>query len=393
MFMMKKRNLTIFLIIAVLLGAGLSTAGFYVISTDGGNYVKVSTKDYQQLTYMSQKYSKLEQLEEAIDTYYYKEVPDDDLELGIYKGLFWGLGDIYSNYLTAEEYENMTIFTTGEFEGIGVTISATESGSITVVSTIEGSPAQKAGLKTGDMILKVDDVDYSSSDLDIAAAAIRGKPGTSVKITYMRGEKTTEINVTRANIVNQSVKSKILDGNIGYIQILQFESNTDEDFQKELRDMEMKTVSGIIIDLRNNGGGIVDSGVEIADMLLPEGIITILEDRNGEGETYKSDGNCTKIPYVLLVNKGTASTSEIVASAIKDNKGGKIVGTTTFGKGVVQSITPLPDGDAIKLTIMQYLSPNRNVIDKVGVEPNYVVELIEGDETDYQLNKALELLK
>jgi carboxyl-terminal processing protease len=312
---------------------------------------------------------------------------------GVYKGLFWGIGDPYSAYLTEQEYNDIMISTTGEYQGIGVTIAPDDNGLINVVSPIDGSPADKAGVKTGDKIISVGGKTYDGSSIDQAVAAMRGKPGTKVDLIVLRGENEMEFSITRANIVMQSVRSEVLDGNIGYIRISSFEEKTAEDFQSQLRDMEVKRVKGLVIDLRDNGGGLVDSSVQIADMLLDEGVVTYTEDRKGEKEYYKAKAGKTDLPYVILVNGGTASASEILTAAVKDHKGGKIVGTNTYGKGIIQSIEQLTNGDAVKLTIMQYFSPNGSVIHKVGIKPDVEAEALATDTTDKQLEKAVELLK
>ncbi len=222
---------------------------------------------------------------------------------------------------------------------------------------------------------------------------MRGKPGTKVDIVVLRGEEELDFSITRANIVMQSVRSEMLDGNIGYIRISSFEEKTAEDFKQQVRDMEIKRVKGLVIDLRDNGGGLVESSVQIADLLLDEGVVTYTEDRKGEKEYYKAKAGKTDLPYVILVNGGTASASEILTAAVKDHKGGKIVGTNTYGKGIIQSIEQLSNGDAVKLTIMQYFSPNGSVIHKVGIKPDVEVEALATDTTDKQLEKAVELLK
>ena len=191
----------------------------------------------------------------------------------------------------------------------------------------------------------------------------------------------------------QTVRSEILDGGIGYIRISSFEEKTADDFKEHLRDLELKGVKGFVLDLRDNGGGLVEVSVEVADALLEEGVVTYTEDRKGNKEYYKSEPGKTNLNYVVLVNGGTASASEIITGAIKDQKSGIIVGATTYGKGIIQSIEQLSNGDAVKLTIMQYFSPNGNVIHKVGVKPDIEVEELIDDELDQQLEKAIELLK
>jgi carboxyl-terminal processing protease len=214
-----------------------------------------------------------------------------------------------------------------------------------------------------------------------------------VTITYWREGVTTDVVLTRAKIVDKSVYSKMLTEDLAYIRITQFEKNTDKDFQLTLNQLEESGVKGIIIDLRNNGGGLIDSGIKIADMLLGEGTITYLENNKKERTYYNSDDSATGIPYLLLINEGTASTSEILAAAIQDNQGGRVIGTKSFGKGVVQSVEMLTDGDALKLTVMQYYSPKGKTIHGKGVTPEVIVEDIEATPLDEPLEKAIQLLQ
>ena len=280
------------------------------------------------------------------------------------------------------------ISTTGEYQGIGVTIAPDDRGLINVVSPIDGSPAEKAGIKSGDKIISVGDQVYDGSSIDQAAAAMRGKPGTKVDLIIIRGQQELKFTITRANIIMHTVRSEVLEGDIGYIRISSFEEKTARDFKEHLRNLELKGVKGFILDLRDNGGGLVEVSIEVADALLEEGIVTYTEDRKGKKEYYKSKPGRTNLPYVVLVNGGTASASEIVTGAIKDHKGGVVVGTTTYGKGIIQSIEQLSNGDAIKLTIMQYFSPDGNIIHKVGIKPDIEVEDLADDDLDQQLVKV-----
>ncbi len=393
MFMMKKRNLIFIIVIAVLVGALATGGAIYLVGYASGGYMAVTNDEYNNYKLMKEKYGKLAELEQYIQEKYYVPVDEDKLTEGMYKGLFWGIGDPYSAYLTEEEYNDIMISTTGEYQGIGVTIAPDDTGLINVVSPIDGSPAEAAGIKSGDKIISVGGKTYDAASIDQAVAAMRGKPGTKVDLVILRGGNELEISITRANIVMQSVRSEVLDGNIGYIRISSFEEKTAEDFKQQLRDMELKRVTGLVIDLRDNGGGLVDSSIDIADMLLDEGVVTYTEDRKGNKDYYKSASDKTELPYVVLVNGGTASASEILTGAIKDHKGGKIVGTTTYGKGIIQSVEQLSNGDAVKLTIMQYFSPDGNVIHKVGIKPDVEVEALAEDTTDKQLEKAMELLQ
>lgn len=393
MFMMKKRNLIFIIVIAVLVGALATGGAFFLVGYASGGYMAVTNDEYNNYKLMKEKYGKLAELEQYIQEKYYIPVDEEKLTEGMYKGLFWGIGDPYSAYLTEEEYNDIMISTTGEYQGIGVTIAPDDTGLINVVAPIDGSPAEAEGIKSGDKIISVGEKTYDAGSIDQAVAAMRGKPGTKVNLIILRGGNELEFSITRANIVMQSVRSEVLDGNIGYIRISSFEEKTAEDFKQQLRDMELKRVKGLVIDLRDNGGGLVDSSVDIADLLLDEGVVTYTEDRKGNKNYYKSASDKTELPYVVLVNGGTASASEILTGAIKDYKAGKIVGTTTYGKGIIQSVEQLSNGDAVKMTIMQYFSPDGNVIHKVGIKPDVEVEALAEDTTDKQLEKAMELLQ
>lgn len=374
------------MVLGMVLAIGLSALFFWRQDT-----VLLSQSKYDAMTEMAGKYEKTEQLSQLIQQNYYLPVEEGNLMEGVYRGLFQGLKDPYSEYLTAEEYEELMIHTLGEFEGIGVTITADENGNIIVVSTIEGTPADLAGLKTGDIITMVDGDPYTGMELSKAAQAMRGEKGTQVTITYWRAGVMKEETLTRATIIGQSVYSKILENDIGYLRITQFEKNTAVDFEREFRGLQSRDVQGIVIDIRNNGGGIMDSGIAIADLLIGQGTITYLENQKGERTYYNSDSSMVDIPYVLLVNEGTASTSEILAAAVKDNEGGQLVGSRTFGKGVVQSVEQLPDGDAMKLTILQYFSPDGDVIHGKGIQPDISMEDQEETPNDEVLEKALSL--
>ncbi len=393
MLMMKKRNLVFVIIVSVLVGALTLSGVTFLIGQASGGYRTITNEEYENYKQIKDKYGKLVELEQYIKEKYYVPVDENDLMEGVYKGLFWGIGDPYSSYLTKEEYDEITISTTGEYQGIGVTIAPDDRGLINVVSPIDGSPAEKAGIKSGDKIISVGDQVYDGSSIDQAAAAMRGKPGTKVDLIIIRGQQELKFTITRANIIMHTVRSEVLEGDIGYIRISSFEEKTARDFKEHLRNLELKGVKGFILDLRDNGGGLVEVSIEVADALLEEGIVTYTEDRKGKKEYYKSKPGRTNLPYVVLVNGGTASASEIVTGAIKDHKGGVVVGTTTYGKGIIQSIEQLSNGDAIKLTIMQYFSPDGNIIHKVGIKPDIEVEDLADDDLDQQLVKAIELLQ
>lgn len=389
---LKKQNFVILLIIVFLLGGATAMGGVLLVENGiVGGSVKVSKKEYSYYQQLDERYAKLNQLYDQVVDNFYKKPSEEDLATGMYKGLVAGLGDPYSAYMTDEEYQAWSDSMTGEFDGIGITFSTNRDGEYVVINTIPDTPAEKAGLKAGDLLLTVDGKTYET--MEALSAAIKGKVGTKVTVTYERDGKQKDVTMKRATIVNVTVESKMLEDQIGYIQISSFEEHTDEDFIEELEKMEQKKVKGIVIDLRGNGGGMVDSGIKIADQLMGEGTVTYLEDQNGKKQYLKSTGDKTELPYVLLVDENTASTSEILAAAVKDNTDNPLVGTTTFGKGIVQSSGELKDGSALKITTMQYFSPKGNVINGKGIKPDYTVKNSKDGKEDKQLKKAIELLK
>ncbi|NLK98038.1 S41 family peptidase [Defluviitalea saccharophila] len=339
-----------------------------------------------------------------LNKFYVDKIDEDSLEEGMYKGLVSGVGDPYTTYMSKEEFENFQTETSGRYAGIGVVVSVDQTDQlITVVSPFEGSPGAKAGLLPGDKIIKVNDFEVTGDDLNEAVSMMKGPAGTKVKLTVYRKSdfKTFEVEITRANIDYPTVSHRMLDNQIGYIKIVSFDEVTYNQFMTAYKDLNSKGQKGLIIDLRNNPGGLLSTVTKIADQLLPEGMIVYTEDKNGKKDTYLSDANEIKVPLVLLVNENSASASEILSGAIKDHNKGKLVGTTTFGKGLVQSIYPLGDGSAVKITISKYYTPSGVCIQGIGIEPDYVVELsdelkskltLEEDE-DIQLKKAVEVIK
>ncbi|MCI5998404.1 MAG: S41 family peptidase, partial [Eubacteriaceae bacterium] len=330
----------------------------------------------------------LESLYETINKNYYSDVDDDALLDGACKGLVSGLDDPYSSYMTADEYNSWKASATGEYSGVGLTFAEADDGSFTVVSVSKDSPAEKAGMKAGDILLRVDDKEFD--DLELIANAIRGDEGTKVTITYSRNGKEDKVTLTRAKITQHSVEYKMLDDSTGYISISSFIESTGDDFRKALKDIEDKGAKNLVLDLRDNGGGLVDAAVEVADQFLDEGVVAYVEDKNKNRNDYDAEDGKTDLNTVVLVNENSASASEILAAALQDN-GFKLVGQNTYGKGVIQSTAELSDGSAIKLTIMQYFSPDGNKIHKKGVKPDYEVKNEEDSSTDAQLEKALSL--
>lgn len=389
MLKMKKKNFVILLIVVFFLGVGITLGGSWFTRALTGSIV-VPKSEYMALTNFAKDFDKLYEVDRYVSASYLWDYDKDKLDEALSRKFVSLLGDKYSTYMNQKEYKAWNDELSGSFYGVGVTF-VQEKGKYIVKETIEGSPARKAGFVAGDVLLTVNGKTYKNQD-DMAAA-IRGEKGTEVKIEYMRGKTHKVATMIREEIVVESVTSQVMNSNIGYIRISSFDENTGKDFENELAEMENKGVKGLIIDLRLNGGGYVDECVKVADALLPACTITSMTDKNGKKKSFDSDASCTDLPYVLLVDGGTASASEILAGAVQDNKGGKIVGTKTFGKGIVQSTFELTDKSCVKLTTMEYLTPLGNKVHKLGITPDYIVNLKANSNIDYQLNKAIELLK
>ncbi len=385
----KRKRFIAYMAAAFVAGGMISGGVCYAVSEGLLGYVKVSKSDYEQLTEVYERYSKLDQLYDTVTTSFYQEVDEDAMMEGAYKGLVSGLGDPYSSYMTSDEYQSWKATATGEYSGVGITFSMDEEGRFVVVSVTEDSPADKAGIKAGDIMISVDGKEYD--DIDLMGNAIRGEEGSKVNIAYLRDGDEMDADLIREKIVQHSVQHEMISSDTGYIKISSFIESTSEDFRKALNDVEDKGATGLVLDLRDNGGGLVDACIEVADEFLDKGTVVYVEDRQGERTEYDAKDGKTSLNTVVLVNENSASASEILAAALKDN-GIKIVGTKTFGKGVIQSTAELSDGSALKLTIMQYFSPDGNEINKKGVEPDYKVENTDGSDEDKQLEKALSLL-
>ncbi len=386
----RKSVLALLLVAALLVGAAaVLILGFFGVT----DISLISKEDREKLEYYEKTYAKAEEIRSFIINNYYVDVDPDKIMESAYSGLVSGLDDPYSEYVTAEAYEDYISSMFGEYSGVGMSFYNNEDGVLEVVQVYRNSPAKAAGMQPGDIILEVDGKPYSGSESSEAAANIRGAEGTNVNITYSRDGVQNTVTMTRAKIQVETVAYTMLEDNIGYIQIDSFEAATDDDFAVALEDLTKQGAKGLVIDLRNNGGGLVDVSVNIADMLMGKATVVYTEDHNKKKGYYTTEEGRTALPYVLLVNEYTASASEILAAGIQDNGEGKIVGTVTYGKGIIQTLMPWPDGSAVKITIQQYFTPSGKTIHKVGITPDYIVDLVEGDETDYQLEKALEVLK
>lgn len=344
--------------------------------------------------------SKMRLLNTLIDQYYAGEVDEEKLEQGIYKGYIEGLDDPYSAYYDEEETRQMTEMATGEFAGIGVLISQDKNtGVLQAVQVYEDSPAAKAGIQDGDIFYKVDGEDISGQDMSVVVEKIKGEVGTTVQLTMLRGEtlQEKEFTVEREMIEQQTVQSEMKEESVGYIRITEFASVTYEQYKEALETLESQGMERLIVDLRNNPGGNLKTVCEILDLMLPEGLIVYTEDKNGDREEYTSDEEqLFDGPLVVMMNGNSASASEIFAGAVQDYGTGQIVGTQSYGKGLVQQMFDLQDGTSVKLTIAEYFTPKGRNINGTGITPDVEVEY-EYDEQnpdrDNQLEKAIETVK
>lgn len=336
------------------------------------------------------------------DTYIYDMDSEKMIESSI-KGYVNGLGDKYTEYLTKEDMKDLLETTSGSFVGIGVyMVNNTADNTIVIVGVIDGSVAQSAGLQVGDIISKVNDIEYNGEQLDKVSESIKGEEGSDVKITVIRNSETLDFNIKRSSVKIKSVDSKMLDDNIGYIQISSFNDGTADEFKSAYNEIKDSVKKGLVIDLRNNGGGVVDESLKIAETMVEKGkTLLITADKNKNEKVDKSKENpIINVPVILLINNYTASASEILAGTLKENCGYKIVGIQSYGKGVIQSIYSFKDGTGLKVTMEEYFTPNHNVINKVGISPDIEVDLDDEwknisnvpYENDLQLQRAVEEL-
>ena len=370
----------------------------YLTNRDLGNYLITSSKESGDIKNEIDKYKAI------IDKYFLEEVDEEKLKEGAIKGYIEGLDDPYTEYISKEDMEDYMADTTGNFVGIGIyMVKDTESNKIMVLAPIKGSPAEKAGILPGDLIVSIDGVQYTAEEMTVAANKIKGETDSTVKLEILRGTETLSFELKRENIKVNPVEGKVLENKIGYIEFSSFDEGTAEDFKAKFEELQKQGIESLIIDLRNNGGGIVDEALEIAGYILDKDSVILYEvDKNNNEEVEKTENDpIINIPIILLTNENTASSSEILAGALKDHGKAKIVGTKTFGKGVIQQLLTLPDGSGLKITSEKYLTPNKTEINEVGIEPDEKVELPDTVENvltveekdDTQLQKAIEMLK
>ena len=398
--MIKNKKLTCFLVLMIFLcsfisyKAGKNSTAVTVQNTNSG-----ATADY----------GSFKSFVDAIKEKYYFDIDYEKMNTEIKKAIFSSLGDPYTQYMTEKDMKELQKTSTGKFIGIGVQVSVNENGEVVVVAPIKGGPSQKAGIQAEDIIVKVNDEEVKKNDLESTIKLMRGNEevGSEVKVTVKRivdsKEKILDFTVKREEITTESVISKLLDNGTLYVQITNFAEKTGADFEKAVDEGISKGAKSLIIDLRNNPGGLLTSVKQVADKLLPESTIMKIVDSKGKETIEKASGKGIDFPIVVLINKGSASASEVLSVALHDNKKATLVGEKSFGKGIIQSIFPINNGgktEGIKMTVAEYFGPNGTKIHKVGLEPDYKVEQkdyskigIEHLDSDSQLKKAIELLK
>ena len=388
---------TIMLIILVAIITFIATTIFiynYLGNNKDTKYVMLPTIDKG----VSSEISKVKAI---IDKYYMGEFDEQELLDSALVGYVDGLNDEYSEYIPKSEMESFEAETTGNYNGIGIYYGKTTDNKMVIVSPIKDSPAAKAGLLPGDEILKVDDYEVTSeSTLTDLSNIIKGEVGKSVKLKIKRGDQILEFDVPRENIKLHQIYTEVLDNQIGYMDIYSFDEGTSEQFKNKYNELKEKGIKGLIIDLRNNPGGIVQEATGIADAMIEKGkTILITKDKDGKEEITESEEEpIVDVPVILLTNNNSASASEILAGALKDNGVAKIVGEKTYGKGVIQNVFTLSSGAGLKITTNEYFTPNNNKINKIGIEPDIEVSLPEElkdelsipFEKDTQLKRAIE---
>ena len=387
--------LCVVLVGALLLGYLRMTGNILIVGENGAAPVKGGNVLSDEVV------EKIEELYSYMNVYYYEDVDKEAIDEALYSGLLNSLDDPYSVYYTAEEYEELMVNTSGTYCGIGAGVSQNlTTMEVTITKVYRGTPSEEAGLLAGDVIVSVDDIEAVTVSVDELVQHIRGEEGTSCHMVIYRPStgENLEFDVTRRFVELSSVEGEMLENGIAYIEVTEFQSKTDEQFIAMVEDFKSQGMKGLIVDVRANPGGLLTSVVNMLDYVLPKGMLVYVEDKYGNREEYTSKPSCLDIPMVVLVDQNSASASEIFAGALKDYEYATLVGKTTYGKGIVQNIIPLEEGDAIKLTTAKYFTPNGNYIHGVGVAPDVEVEYEYTGDTeapydrqyDSQFLKALE---
>lgn len=401
----KKYILTIIVVFFVTAFLTLSLGNVFLVEV--GQRVVLSDEAYTEMKEIYEKYAKQESVMKIAQRDFLYEADEGKMLEGALEGTLKALGDPYTQFMTKEEFEALMQDTEGTYEGIGVYITASDDNKILIVSPIEDTPAEKAGLKTGDKIIGINGTEFTADKIDEAVSIMKGEPGTSVTLTIQRlkDDNTSDVSdvvVNREKIKIKTIKQAMLEDGTGYIRITTFDMHTAEDFKTAYAELKNQGMKGLVIDLRYNPGGIIDATVDISDMFMGEGIVTYTKTKSGETEYFKSDANAENIPIVMLINEGSASASEIMAGAMKDTQRATLIGTKSFGKGIVQRVQRFgSDGEGIKMTVSEYFTPNGINIHGIGIEPDIEIKLSEDSlgygyeyyDTDNQLQKSVEVLK
>lgn len=397
----------------ILTGTALTTAAVLLVGMGGCSLMTVQTTQAANTTQkaaaettgaeekqdVSERYAeienKLEYLDQIIDAYYLNddEVDVDAMIEGIYAGYISGLDEDYTTYYTAEEYKEVMESTSGAYSGIGVVVSQNRNtGIMTVLRPFEGAPGYEAGMLKDDILYKVAGEEVTGEDISKVVAKIKGEEGTTVDITVYRPSTDEYIDmvVERRLVEIPTVEGQMLEDNIGYIQIAQFDEVTTEQFEEVLKDLENQGMEGLIVDVRDNPGGVLDTVCDMLDIILPKELLVYTEDKNGRREEkWADDDSVLDLPMVVLANENSASASEIFCGTLQDYNRAEIIGTTTFGKGIVQVVVPLTDGSAVKVTTSTYYTPLGRSIHGIGIEPDVEVALDREAQEDNQLAEAI----
>lgn len=398
-FETEKKNMRIrFILITILVAliAAVAASEFTLFYYYGGMSLEKDEASQDASLNIEAIANSLKNFREVIDEYFIGDIDEQKLMDETIKGYVRGLDDPYSEYMTAEEWGKFKTNTMGNYVGIGIYMSVDKNDNIVVVAPIKGTPAEEAGLQTGDVIVYVDDENMLGVSSELVSAKIKGEEGTKVKITVLRGEEYLDFEIERKSIKVYHVETEMLENKIGYISLLTFDQGCAEEFKNAYNDLKAKGAKKLIIDLRNNTGGLVEECLQIADMMLPKGSIELIT-VDAKGEKIYSESNKEPIfgdeEIVVLINEYSASASEILVGALMDNNKAISVGKKSYGKGVIQTVLELNDGSVLKLTISEYYTPNESKINEIGITPTHEVEMNDETEDDEQLNKAIELLK
>lgn len=383
--------ITIILVMLVAVAASEFTL-YYYFKTNNLEKSEVSENSEKNIDAIADT---LKNFRKEIDKVFLGEIDEQKVLDETIKGYVKGLGDEYSEYMTKEEWDEFQSAALGNYVGIGIYMTTDNNGNVIVLAPIKGSPAESAGLETGDIITAVNDENVLGTSSDDVSNKIKGEAGTEVKLTVLRDNEYIDMNVKREEIKVYHVEEKMLENNIGYMNLATFDEECSDEFREKYQTLKNQGAKSLILDLRNNTGGLVDEALKIADMMIEKDkTLLITVDSNGNKEIDKAkEDPIVEGDIIVLTNEYSASASEILVGALKDNGRAKSLGTKTFGKGVIQNVFFLNDGSALKLTVNEYFTPNETKINKVGIAPDYEVELPEDSQEDVQLNKAIELLK